>query len=121
MTLEYLETHGVPVLGCGCAELPAFYTRRSGFPLEHSADSPRELAAVFRAQRDLDMPGGTLVLSPIPEEYSMNPRLVNDAVDKAVAEARSRGIRGKALTPFLLAAVRELTGGSSLESHIGCC
>ena len=118
LTLEYLETHGVPVLGYGTEELPAFYTRRSGFKVDYRVDSPEELAKIFRTSLELGMGGGMLVTNPIPEEYSMDPTVINAAIDQAVAEAREQGIHGKQITPFLLARVKDLTGGDSLESNI---
>ena len=118
LTLEYLETKGVPVIGYGTDELPAFYTRQSGFGVDYRADSPEELASFFRAQRELGIEGGMLVTNPIPEEYSMNPDVINRAIDQAVAEANQQGINGKAITPFLLARIKDLTGGDSLDSNI---
>ncbi len=118
LTLEYLETKGVPVLGYGTEELPAFYTRRSGFHVDYRVDSPEELAAIFRAQRDLGIQGGMLVTNPVPEQYSMDPDVINRAIDQAVAEAKAQGIHGKEITPFLLARIKDLTGGDSLESNI---
>ena len=118
LTLEYLETHGVPVLGYGTEELPAFYTRRSGFKVDYRVDSPEELAKIFRTSLELGLGGGMLVTNPIPEEYSMDPTVINAAIDQAVAEAREQGIHGKQITPFLLARVKDLTGGDSLESNI---
>ena len=118
LTLEYLETKGVPVIGFGTDELPAFYSRRSGFGVDYRIDTPAELAAAFRAQRDMGLKTGMLVTNPIPEEYSMDPEIINSAIDRAVAESREKGVRGKEITPFLLARVAELTGGDSLESNI---
>ena len=118
LTLEYLETHGVPVIGYGTDELPAFYTRRSGFGVDYRVDSPAELAAMFRAQRDLGYKGGMLVTNPIPEEYSMDKAVIDKAIDEALAQAKVQGIHGKETTPFLLAKVVELTGGDSLDSNI---
>lgn len=118
LTLEYLETKGVPVIGYGTEELPAFYTRKSGFKVDYRLDTPSELAAAFVAKRDLGMKGGMLVTNPIPEEYAMDDDIINKAIDQAVAESVEQGIRGKASTPFLLARVVELTGGESLESNI---
>ena len=118
LTLEYLETKGVPVLGYGTAELPAFYTRKSGFSVDYRVDSPEELAAIYRAQRELNIEGGMLVTNPIPEQYSMDPDVINKAIDQAVAEANAQGIHGKAITPFLLARIKDLTGGDSLDSNI---
>ena len=118
LTLEYLETKGVPVLGYGTAELPAFYTRKSGFSVDYRVDSPEELAAIYRAQWELNIEGGMLVTNPIPEQYSMDPDVINKAIDQAVAEANAQGIHGKAITPFLLARIKDLTGGDSLDSNI---
>ena len=118
LTLEYLETHGVPVIGYSTDELPAFYTRKSGFGVDYRVDSPAELAAMFRAQRDLGYKGGMLVTNPIPEEYSMDKAVIDKAIDEALAQAKAQGIHGKETTPFLLAKVVELTGGDSLDSNI---
>ncbi len=118
LTLEYLETHGVPVLGYGTDELPAFYTRTSGFHVDYRADSPEELARIFKVQGELELGGGILVTNPIPEEYSMPPEVINEAISRAVDESEKAGIRGKEITPFLLARVAELTGGDSLASNI---
>ena len=118
LTLEYLETKGVPVIGYGTDELPAFYTRRSGFGVDYRVDSPEELAAIFRAQRGLGYRGGMLVTNPIPEEYAMDKEVIDTAIEKALAAAKAEGIHGKETTPYLLAKVVELTGGESLESNI---
>ena len=118
LTLEYLETHGVPVLGFGTQELPAFYTRHSGFQVDYRVDTPEELADVFRASLELGFPGGMLVANPIPEEYSMDPNVINAAIEEALTQAKAAGIHGKETTPFLLAKVKELTGGDSLDSNI---
>ena len=118
LTLEYLETKGVPVIGYGTEELPAFYTRSSGFGVDYRLDTPAELAAAFRAQRDMGLKGGMLVTNPIPAEYAMDRAVIDQAIDQAIAESREQGIHGKATTPFLLARVKDLTGGDSLESNI---
>ncbi|MGN8968574.1 pseudouridine-5'-phosphate glycosidase [Intestinimonas sp. HCP28S3_D6] len=118
LTLEYLETHGVPVIGYGTKELPAFYTRKSGFSVDYELDSPAELAAAFKASQDMGLKGGMLVTNPIPEEFSMDPAVINKAIDEAIAQANAQGIHGKESTPFLLAKVKELTGGDSLDSNI---
>lgn len=118
LTLEYLETKGVAVCGYQTDELPAFYTRTSGFGVDFRADTPAELAAAFAAQRALGYPGGMLCTNPIPEAYSMEPAVINAAIDQAVAESVEQGVKGKKVTPFLLARVKELTGGDSLESNI---
>ena len=118
LTLEYLETKGVPVIGYGTDELPAFYTRKSGFGVDYRLDTPAELAAAFHAQREMGLKGGMLVTNPIPEEYSMDAEVINAAIDKAVAECKAQGIHGKATTPFLLARIKDITGGDSLDSNI---
>ena len=118
LTLEYLETKGVPVIGYGTDELPAFYTRKSGFGVDYRLDTPDEVAAAFRAKLDMGLKGGMLVTNPIPEEYSMDPDVINKAIDEAVAEANARGIKGKQTTPFLLARIKDITGGDSLASNI---
>ena len=118
LTLEYLETHGVPVIGYGTKELPAFYTRKSGFAVDYEIDTPAELARAFHVQQELGLGGGMLVTNPIPEAFSMDPAVINAAIDEAIAQAAARGIHGKETTPFLLAKVKELTGGDSLDSNI---
>jgi len=118
LTLEYLETKGVPVIGYGTDELPAFYTRKSGFGVDYRLDTPDEVAAAFRAKLEMGLKGGMLVTNPIPEEYSMDPDVINKAIDEAVAEANARGIKGKQTTPFLLAKIKDITGGDSLASNI---
>ena len=118
LTLEYLETHGVPVIGYGTKELPAFFTRKSGFSVDYRMDTPEEIAAAFKTQNEMGLRGGMLVTNPIPEEYSMDADFINGAIANAVREAEEKGIHGKATTPFLLAKIKELTGGNSLESNI---
>ena len=118
LTLEYLETHGVTVIGYGTDELPAFYTRSSGFGVDYRVDTPAQLAAMFKAQQELGMKGGMLVTNPIPEQYAMDKAVIDAAIEQAVAESKEQGIHGKETTPFLLARVVELTGGDSLESNI---
>ena len=118
LTLEYLETKGVPVIGYGTDELPAFYTRQSGFGVDYRADSPAQLASMFSAQKELGMKGGMLVTNPIPEEYAMDKAVIDASIEQALRESVEQGVHGKETTPFLLARVVELTGGSSLESNI---
>ena len=114
LTLEYLETKGVPVIGYGTKELPAFYTRTSGLSVDYEIDTPAELAKTIFVKHELGMNGGILVTNPIPEQYSMDPKVINKAID----EANAKGIKGKETTPFLLAKVKEITGGDSLDSNI---
>ena len=118
LTLEYLETKGVPVIGYGTEELPAFYTRKSGFKVDYRIDTPEELAAAFRAKLEMGLKGGMLVTNPIPEEYSMDPERINAAIDQAIAECNKKGIKGKDTTPFLLARIKDITEGDSLDSNI---
>ena len=118
LTLEYLETKGVTVIGYGTEELPAFYTRKSGFGVDYRLDTPEELAEAFHVKRELGLRGGMLVTNPIPEEYSMDKATIDRAIEKALSEASIQGIHGKAVTPFLLARVKDLTGGDSLDSNI---
>lgn len=118
LTLEYLETKGVPVIGYGTDELPAFYTRTSGFKVDYRIDTPEELAAAFRAKQVMGLGGGMLVTNPIPEEFSMDAGLINAAIDEAVADAKRLGIHGKETTPYLLARIKDITGGDSLAANI---
>ena len=118
LTLEYLETHGVPVIGYQAEELPAFYTRKSGFGVDYRLDTPAQLAEAFHVKRELGLRGGMLVTNPIPEEYSMDADVINKAIDEAVEEAKEQGIHGKATTPFLLAKIKDITGGDSLAANI---
>lgn len=118
LTLEYLETKGVPVIGYGTEELPAFYTRHSGFRTDYRLDTPEQLAEAFRAKLDVGLKGGMLVTNPIPEEYSMDPAVINKAIEEALREADAKGVKGKEVTPFLLARIKDITGGDSLASNI---
>ena len=118
LTLEYLETKGVPVVGYQTDELPAFYTRKSGFGVDYTVQTPVELAAALKAKWDLGLHGGVVVANPIPKAYEMDFDTINHAIESALHEANARGITGKESTPFLLAKVKELTGGDSLRSNI---
>ena len=118
LTLEYLETKGVPVIGYGTDTLPAFYTRESDFGVDYRIDTPAELAAVFKASHEMGMKSGMLVTNPIPEEFAMPKATIDAAIDQAIGECNAKGIKGKETTPFLLARVAELTGGDSLASNI---
>ena len=118
LTLEYLETKGVPVIGYGTEELPAFYTRQSGFGVDYRIDTPQELALAFKASNDMGLKSGMLVTNPIPEEFAMPKETIDAAIAQAIAESKAQGIHGKETTPFLLARVAELTGGDSLASNI---
>lgn len=118
LTLEYLETFGVPVLGYKTKELPAFYTRKSGLNVDYQIDSPKEAAEIIKAKRDMKLDGGILITNPIPEEYAMDEDEMNKAIDEALKEADMLGIKGKETTPFLLAKIKDITNGVSLESNI---
>lgn len=118
LTMEYLETKGVPVIGFGTDELPAFYTRKSGFAVPWRCDKPEEIAKAICAQHEIGYDGGMLVVNPIPEEYSMDAEVIGKAIEEALEEAKQLGIKGKETTPFLLAKIKDLTGGESLASNI---
>ncbi|WP_167958752.1 pseudouridine-5'-phosphate glycosidase [Anaerosporobacter faecicola] len=118
LTLEYLETKGVPVLGYQTEELPAFYTRKSGFKVDYRMDTPKELADAFTAKLDLGLRGGMLVTNPIPEEYAMDYDTINNAINEAIKKMNELGIKGKETTPYLLNEIQLITGGDSLKSNI---
>ena len=117
-TLEVLETFGVPVVGFGCDEVPAFYTRDSGCPAPLRLDTAEQVAALLDVQWSLGLRTGVLVTNPIPEAYAMDRGEIDGAIAAALAEAETRGVTGKAVTPFLLARVAALTGERSLHSNI---
>lgn len=118
LTLEYLETKGVPVYGYGTRELPAFYTRESGFKVDYKIDNPKDMAMALKTKWDLKLKGGIVIANPIPEEYSMDKDFITQGIEDAVKEAGEKGIKGKETTPFLLEKVKDITGGDSLESNI---
>ena len=118
LTLEYLETMGVPVLGYKTKELPAFYTAHSGLGVDYQIDSPEEAANIIVEKRKNSLMGGILITNPIPEEYAMDSKTINDAIEKALSMADEQGIKGKEITPFLLKNIVDITGGDSLESNI---
>ena len=118
LTMEYLETMGVPVLGYQTEELPAFYTRESGLKVNYRVDSPKEIAFIMKEKKANNLNGGILVTNPIPKEYALDKSAIDFVIEKALAEANKQGIKGKAVTPFLLKTIVELTDGESLESNI---
>lgn len=118
LTLEYLETCGVPVIGFGSGEFPAFYTRRSGLGVDCRLDSAAEIAKLLKTKWDLSLNGGVVVANPVPEQHQLDADLMQTAIEKALAEAARQGVRGKAITPFLLEKIEGLTGGKSLEANI---
>ncbi len=118
LTLEFLETQGVPVIGYRTTEFPAFYTSTSGFELEHTAESAFEIAKTLQTKWSLGLAGGVVIGNPIPQEFEMDPNIIQDAIAQAIDEAEKQGIRGKKVTPFLLATIEALTGGDSLSANI---
>ncbi len=118
LTLEYLETYGVPVIGWQTDEFPAFYTRSSGLPVDYRMDDLAELAQAIRAKWQLGLHGGVVVANPIPAEFSLSKSMIDTHIQQALAEAKRQNISGKAVTPFLLEKIEQLTGGSSLQSNI---
>lgn len=118
LTLEYLETLGVPVVGYKTEELPAFYTIRSGYEVDYKVDSAEELAQAIKSKWDLKLNGGLVVANPIPKEFEIDYETINKAIDEAIEELEQKGIRGKETTPFLLSKVKEITKGNSLDANI---
>ncbi len=118
LTLEYLETQGVPVIGYQTEEFPAFYSRTSGFSANFSLQSPQELASFVRTKWSLGLDGGVVIANPVPQEASMNSLEIEQVITQALNEATQLQIHGKAVTPFLLDKIKELTGGKSLETNV---
>ena len=118
LTMEYLETKGVPVIGYGVDKLPAFFTRESELNVDHNASSPEEIANIVKYKRDYKLDGGVLVCDPIPSEYSLDHSYIDKFIEEALVEMEEKGIKGKEETPFLLSKIVELTGGKSLETNI---
>lgn len=117
-TLEWLETWGVPVVGYGTDEFPAFYSRHSGLPVDVRVDTPEEAADIVRAKAELGLPGGVLICVPVPEEVELPAAEAGAAIEEALADAEAAGVRGRDITPFLLARVAELTGERSLAANL---
>lgn len=118
LTMEYLETKGVPVVGYKTEDLPGFYTRESGFKVDYRLDTVKEIAEAFKTKQELGLMGGMVVANPIPEEFALDSDFINGAINEAVKEAEKQGIKGKATTPFLLSKLKEITKGVSLASNI---
>jgi pseudouridylate synthase len=118
LTLEYLETHGVPVVGYQTNALPAFFTRDSAFSVDYRLDTPLAIAQVLHAKWQMKLAGGMVIANPIPEAFAMERSLIDAAIEQALQEAQDQGVGGKESTPFLLARVCEITGGDSLVSNI---
>lgn len=118
LTLEYLETKGVEVIGYQTDTLPAFYTNQSNFKVDYQLKTPEEIAKLMHAKWHLPVSGGILVANPIPKNYSMDPQMIDEAIEKAIKKAEEKNVKGKETTPFLLSAVKELTQGDSLEANL---
>jgi pseudouridine-5'-phosphate glycosidase len=118
LTLEYLETKGVEVLGYLTKELPAFYSRESGFDLDYNMSSPKEIAALLHAKWSLGLTGGAVIANPIPKEFSMDSKKITHVIDQALISASDQGIKGKDTTPYLLSKVKEMTHGESLTANL---
>lgn len=118
LTLEYLETKGVPVLGYKTMELPAFFTQKSGFMLRYKIDTPKEFADILKAKWDLNLKGGVVIANPIPDEFAMDYDTINTVINNAVKKSVELNISGKDVTPFLLDEIQKVTKGNSLNSNI---
>jgi pseudouridine-5'-phosphate glycosidase len=118
LTMEYLETKGVEVIGYQTDQLPAFYSRTSGFEVNYRLDSPEAIANLMKSKWGLGLKGGVVVANPIPEAFSMSQDVIDEAIEKALVEANNKGIKGQDVTPFLLAKIKEITGGDSLAANI---
>lgn len=118
LTLECLETRGVPVVGYQTEDMPAFYSQKSGFKVDYRLDTPEQIAQAFYAKEQMGLQGGMLVTNPIPDEYALDDDYINSNIQRALNEADSLGIKGKNITPFLLDKIQKLTGGQSLASNI---
>jgi pseudouridine-5'-phosphate glycosidase len=118
LTLEYLETHGVPVIGFKTDELPAFYSRKSGFKVDYRVNTVEELAKAIKTKWDLGLDGGLVIGNPIPKEYEIDYEVINEAIEEAVKEAEAIGVKGKEITPFLLSKIKDITKGKSLKANI---
>jgi len=118
LTLEYLETHGVPVVGFQTDDMPAFYTRTSGFKVDFRLNTPRDIAKLIKTKWDLGLNGGVVIANPIPEQFEMDSDLINTAIEKALIQSKKLNITGKKITPFLLDAIKKITHRKSLASNI---
>lgn len=118
LTLEYLETMGVPVIGYRTDEFPAFYTRKSGYPVSYRLDSQVEIAEAVRVKREIELKGGVIIANPVPEQFSMDKKVIDKAIETALKKADQNNIKGKDVTPFLLSEIKNITGGTSLETNI---
>jgi pseudouridine-5'-phosphate glycosidase len=118
LTLEYLETKGVPVIGYKTSEMPAFYSTKSGFNVDYRIDAAADIADILKTKWDLSINGGVLVTNPIPVAAELESSVMNDAINQAIIEADNEKITGKKITPYLLSKVNEITKGKSLDANI---
>jgi pseudouridine-5'-phosphate glycosidase len=118
LTLEYLETRGVAVVGYKTDELPAFYTTTSGFSVDYRLDTAAQIADVLETRRRMGLSGGLVIANPIPDEFAMEPTQINGFIDQATSEAQNLGINGKKVTPYLLQRIFELSNGASLSANV---
>jgi pseudouridine-5'-phosphate glycosidase len=118
LTLEYLETCGVPVIGYRTKEFPAFFARTSGFAVDFQIDTPEEIAALLLTHWGMDLKSGVLIANPVPLAFESDPEVIEQAINQALKEAAAAGIQGKAVTPYLLSRIERITGGRSLETNI---
>lgn len=118
LTLEYLETYGVPVVGFGTDEFPAFYTRKSGFGVDCRLDTPEEVAHLLRSKWQIDQRGGVIIANPVSEQYNQDADRIEAVTQEALKDAEQKGLKGKAITPFLLSRIEQITGGESLKTNI---
>ena len=118
LTLEYLETHGIPVIGFKTDDFPAFFTRKSGFYVDYCANTEGVIAGMLQVKWAIPLQGGVVIANPVPFEFEANPDIVNEAIEKALSEADKQGIKGKAITPFLLSRIEQITEGASLKTNI---
>lgn len=118
LTLEFLETKGVEVLGYQTKELPAFYSRESGFNLDYQMDTPEDIAKLIHAKWSLGLSGGVVIANPIPKKYSMDANKINQVIEEALGKAKVEGIKGKETTPYLLSKIKEITQGDSLDANL---
>jgi len=118
LTLEFLETKGVEVLGYQTKELPAFYSRESGFNLDYAMETPEDIAKLIHAKWHLGLKGGVVIANPIPKAFSMDSKVINSVIDQAILDANNDGIKGKDTTPYLLSKIKEITEGQSLDANL---
>jgi pseudouridylate synthase len=118
LTLEYLETHGVPVIGFKTDDFPAFFTRNSGFGVDYRLNTEGEVADMLKIKWQIPLSGGVIIANPVPHEFESDPNVIDKAIRKALRNAEEQGIKGKQITPFLLSEIEKITEGLSLKTNI---